>query len=365
MKKIHYIIVMIVIALVAWLVIDFVQNKSKADSILADLPRPITSSDKLPPIIQPQVYPQVDDWSKLFRPKITEVVQPPVTAPQRPNYILTATIIRPDLPALSTAFILNPTINEEKGYKIGDKIYGWEVIEIISEEAKLRNAQGEILHLRIQKQWPSLQTPQQFKDIIDKMPVGSGIPNIVPPEILERLQKMMDGQAPEEQVKEYIKVVIPLLPPAQIKDHLAEWFDIPANEIPDNKLGEYCANLYDVVGGKTVSGSGENILFSTRVNPDNSAISPTSTFKPSDRRIYACFVNQGALQGLSSLVARWTNINTKQTIHISTKPITKDASFNFIWVEKKEGWAVAEYEVELFKPGTLEKVASGRFSIVP
>lgn len=75
----------------------------------------------------------------------------PAQQAQRPNYILIGTIIELNS---ARAFILIPARNnEEKIYKIGDKLDEWEIIKIISDEVKLKNNKSEIMSLRIKKAW--------------------------------------------------------------------------------------------------------------------------------------------------------------------------------------------------------------------
>ncbi|HLD36612.1 MAG TPA: hypothetical protein VJC37_07800 [Planctomycetota bacterium] len=158
---------------------------------------------------------------------------------------------------------------------------------------------------------------------------------------------------------------------SEIRAFLVNGLDISESDIPkdDAKLDEYGLKVcllmedgqIDAVEGQAV----ESITFALRVNPDNSPISPTAVFKSTDRRIYACFKNQGAFEGLTKVVTRWTNKTTKEVIKLETKPIDPNASYNFIWVEKKEGWPAGEYAVELLNTKTLALIGQGGFKVVP
>jgi len=363
-NKIYYVILLIIIVLVLWLVYDFIQNKAEADNILANIPQPCPI-DKSPMIFLSPDLPQTD-WGGWWGPRTEEKLPPVATTSPKPNFILTGIIIAPPS---ATAFILIPTKNnEERVCKVGDKIDDWEVIEIITNEVKIKNSRSGIVEsLPLQKQWPNMTTsPNQVNDVIRSLTNAVNIPGI-PPELI---QKVLDGTEPVEQVNIYIKSAVASLPPPYVKELITKFTDITEDDMPsDNtKLGEYAVNLFRIFEGESSVSStavAENVLFTTSVNADNSPISPTIFFKPGDRQIYACFANQGALTGLAKLVHRWTYKNTGVIEKLETRPIDPNAPFNFIWVRKTEGWQVGEYEVELFKTQTLEKIAGGNFSVAP
>ncbi|MEW6026171.1 MAG: hypothetical protein AB1599_02605 [Planctomycetota bacterium] len=123
--------------------------------------------------------------------------------------------------------------------------------------------------------------------------------------------------------------------------------------------------LNKVLNGQVAaSGAVSNISFARKVNPDNSPISPTATFKPGKYRIYACFANEWLLPGLSEVIIRWTNKTTEEVVMLEGRPINPDAKHSFVWLEKKTGWSAGEYSVELFNERTLAYIAQGAFTVV-
>ncbi|MFH0889049.1 MAG: hypothetical protein V1871_07580 [Planctomycetota bacterium] len=365
-NKIYYLILIVIVGLVSWLVIDFVQNKLQADNILADLPK-LTSTGNPSSVFPSPILPQ-KDWNIMWGAKTEEVKAPLLTTALKPNFILTGTLIEP---TSSRALILIPTrnnvpVNEEKVCKVGDKIDEWEIIGIIPDEVKFKNSQSGIVEsIRMMKQWTNpITTPQELSKAIKEI----GQVNI-PGVSQEVLNNLLSGNEPREKVEAYIQAAVATLPPAYIKELIKNYTDIDITDMPDdNKLGDYAKNLFGIFNGQSpVSATivAENILFTTSVNADNSPISPTISFKSGDRQIYACFANQGTLSGLSKLVHRWTNKSTGELIKLETRLIDSNAPFNFIWVRKPDGWQIGEYEVVLFKTQTLEKVAAGNFSIIP
>ncbi|MEW6027522.1 MAG: hypothetical protein AB1599_09550 [Planctomycetota bacterium] len=364
MLKLYYIVLTVIVGLVIWLVADFVQNSAEARDILSNINK--TGGSIKPPSIDPPpvLPPHPGELPDIFNPKqeAVKTVQLPQPAASGPNYILTGTILEPDGPK---AFIANKTTKEEKICTIGDMVEDWEVIEIVSEEVKLKNRRGSIISLPMQKPWDIKKLGGD-----SRIEIPSAIANI--PGAEDIIKRFMAGTEPAEQVEKSIEAVVNSLPPDYVKGLIKQFTGISEEDIPkdDTKLGEYAKNLFKVVQGKPVETTSaqlpqENISFTLRVNPDNSPITPQTQFKPGDRRIYACFTNQGSLQGLSKVVTRWTNKTIGETVLLETKSINPGASYNFVWKEKREGWPVGEYEVELLKTQTFEKIASGKFTIVP
>jgi len=114
---------------------------------------------------------------------------------------------------------------------------------------------------------------------------------------------------------------------------------------------------------QTTSQLGQTILFSLQVNPDYSPISPTTTFRPNTKRIYACFKNEGVLANLYKVIAKWTNQTNKNIIDWQTFPLTPDAKYNHVWV-KLDNWDVGKYLVSIYKQSwDVEPVACGEFEI--
>jgi len=145
-------------------------------------------------------------------------------------------------------------------------------------------------------------------------------------------------------------------------------FGLAVTDMPKNKIEliQYIKNLHKLTQGKQPNISPgpllEDVSFAHRVKDDNSPISHTAIFKPNDRRIYACFANKGVLSELPKVIIRWRNKTANEVVKLETKPLNPAASYNFIWLEKKQGWPAGEYLVELFDTKTLALIAQGTFT---
>ena len=363
MLKVYYLVLTIIIGLVAWLVADFAKNSAEARDILNDIGKPGVNVRK-PPIDPPPPLPPFPQGNldEIFKPKV-EVIAAPPPGPTAAafNYIVTSTIIEPTGPV---AFIVNTTRNEEKICRIGDKVDEWEVVDIIHESVTLKDRNGNIRTIHVQKQWGGAKLERG-----GKMDLPPEIANI--PGAQDFIKKVSEGKETLEAVEQYIDIMAKTLPPAFIRDFIKQNIGLAEEDMPkdDAKLGEFGKSLFRLIQGEqpaSVQGqSVENITFTLRVNPDNSPIAPQAIFKSSDRRLYACFQNQGSLKELAKVVTRWTNKTTKEVIGFGPKALNPGTPYNFIWLEKKEGWPVGEYEVELLNSQTLVKIAGGKFSVVP
>jgi hypothetical protein len=358
MLKLYYLVLMIIVGLVAWLVTDFARNSAEARDIINNINKPaVVQHPPIGMVPAPPPFPQ-GNLDEIFKPRIEVVVAPPPVAPTSTfNYIVTGTIIGPDGPV---AFIVNPTKNEERICRIGDKIDEWEVIAIVLESVTFKDKNGNIKTIPVQKQWGGAKG--------GKVELPPEIANIVGADVIRRFS---EGKESIEVVEQTIDALVKNLPPAFVRDFIKQNTGLAEDDMPkeDAKLGEYGKNIFRLMQGEqpaSVQGqSVENVTFTLRVNPDNSPVLAQATFKPGDRRVFACFPNQGALKGLAKVVHRWTNKTTKEVIKLETKPVDPNAPYNFIWVEKREGWSDGEYEVELLKTQTFEKVASGKFNVAP
>jgi len=367
MNKLYILLVIIIVGLIVWLVTDLMENKVEADRIL-NISAPVTGTDGAPMVFAPAKTPR-SSWPAFFGPKIAEelVVE---KMPSAPNFILTGIIIEPKV---SKAFILLPSGNEEKVCRVGDKIDGWEIVQIVPDEVKLVNTAGEVFMLRFPKTWVKPDMPgaphttvvtSLIKDVLQNNNIE--LPAGISPELLNSLLK---GGEPSAVVNEQLRAVVDLLPPAYVRDMITKLTDLGKEDIPedDTKLGTFASDLFKVVSGETPKTATdaplEEITFSTTVNPNNSPLAPKNQFKPSDKRLYACFANKGTLLKQPKVVTRWTNRTSGQIEYLSSKLINQDAEYNYIWVEKKDGWPMGEYEVELLRTQTMEKIASGFFTI--
>ncbi len=267
---------------------------------------------------------------------------------------LSGTIIAPG--ASAVAFIIDASGNEGI-YSEGESIEHWKIKKIEKDQVVLVDSAGEEMILKL----------GAGKATVTTTPSITPLP--VEPSTISRPESRPPVLVNRSELISRVKPLIDTLPAETIFQGIEDITGISRDEIPpDTNLSEYVTKLMQVSqDGILREETPSNVValtFCLKVNPDNSAQTPASSFLVSDNRIYACFSNSGGLKGLKKVVTRWTNISTGGNIvYIGNKPINPSASYNYVWVEKQKGWDAGLYQVEIFKTGTLIKIAQGRFQI--
>lgn len=271
---------------------------------------------------------------------------------------LTGIVYDPVKPHLTAAFILNTTVNMEKGYSENETVAGtdWVVQKIDRYRVWLVNNVGEPMVLSLT---PDVSAAASGEKTPPKPPVLP--PDFAPYKIDPKLisSNLSGGIAKE------IHNLIKDLPPEFVYQKIAEFTDISQTDIsPNVKLEDYVSRLFLLSQGESLAGAGEHIVFGTTVQENNVPENPLLEFSQNrDKRIYASFPNEGALKGLSKVVIRWTNTNDGTIAYLGTKFIDPAKPNNYIYVEKKKGWTKGIYQVELYRVDTMEKVGQGRFEV--
>lgn len=267
---------------------------------------------------------------------------------------LSGTIIAPGAPAV--AFIID-AMGSEEIYSEGDSLDHWKIKKIKKDRVILVDANGKEMILKLGVGGSTATTPV------------TTAPSPLEPTTLRNTPTTRPPRVSRSELISRVKPLIDTLPAETIFQGIEDITGISRDEIPsDTNLTEYVTKLLEVsqdgILRDETSSNVATLTFCLKVNPDNSAQTPASSFLVSNNRIYASFSNSSGLKGLKKVITRWTNISTGGNIvYIGNKPINPSSTYNYVWVEKKKGWTVGLYQVELFKPGTLIKIAKGRFQI--
>ena len=86
------------------------------------------------------------------------------------------------------------------------------------------------------------------------------------------------------------------------------------------------------------------------IGADNKIASPISTFATSDK-VYASVATDGPNAG--KLSAKWTHIDSNQTVHEESKDIPAGAQVTQFEISKPDGWPTGKYRLEVSLDGAV------------
>lgn len=154
------------------------------------------------------------------------------------------------------------------------------------------------------------------------------------------------------------------------KDFINEQVDAIIEEIknsasPEMQLNEYIARFIQISQDGIIRNDYAPITatFCTEVNANNIPANASFYFPTSSKRIYACFPIPKELKESKKIVARWVNASNGQILYLDSKPPNLLKSINCVAFAPNDSWEKGLYQVELYKIGTLEKIAQGAFEV--
>jgi hypothetical protein len=86
------------------------------------------------------------------------------------------------------------------------------------------------------------------------------------------------------------------------------------------------------------------------IGADNKIASPISTFATSDK-VYASVASDGPNAG--KLSAKWTHIDSNQTVHEESKDIPAGPQVTQFEISKPDGWPTGKYKLEVSLDGAV------------
>ena len=132
----------------------------------------------------------------------------------------------------------------------------------------------------------------------------------------------------------------------------------------NENLSDFVAGLIEFAKRGEFSGGGDPISFGSTINPDNSPKTARDSFSRTDHTLYACFGNQGSLQGIKKVMVRWMNNSTGQLVFVGARAIDPNKPYNYIKVRNTKNWDKGTYQAQLFKINTsFEPLAQGTYQI--
>jgi hypothetical protein len=332
-------------------------NITVTKTALAEYPKPI-------PI--PHAKPLDTNFENIWRPRPLNETTPTNIdiALSEINLQLTGTIIEPDF---SAAFIMDKSNNNKEDlYYEGDSIRDWLVEKITINSTYLYNRLNNqrivlnLSHDQASSRTKPLPVVVKPPDPTQESYTPDSVDNMLKTTSLDTALNMA-ARLPEETIKS----ILNKLPQDYLRDKLANAeLGLSPEELNKLSPADIIISLAKVGQGNIPAG-GAPVYFSTSVNKlDNTPLTATISFKRNDKRIYACFKNEGELAKLEQVVVYWMNLDTRKVIYWGAQPIDPETSYNYVWVEEKSGWEAGSYIVAIFKhAGDTNCLAQGKFDI--
>jgi len=298
------------------------------------------------------------------------------------EFHLTGSVI---LPNFKAAFILNTLTKQEQMYQEKSSLYSkdygvWIVYNIASSEVVLHqyHQDGSIAMeyvLKVTKKpidEPQIDEPETggitrtFKPG-EKNPEQSNPDNInaASPEQLDKMSINEIMPLIKTIPESLIQTVLNTVPQDYLKQRLMESpLDVA---ITPGLFATYKpADILNILRktAEDFTSKGENlILFSLVVNPDNSPISPTNAF-PAEKKVYACFKNEGVMAKLNPVIVKWANLSTTQIVYWRAFMINPEAQWNYVFLRPEKKWETGKYLVTIYKQvQDTTPIAYGEFEI--
>ncbi len=93
-----------------------------------------------------------------------------------------------------------------------------------------------------------------------------------------------------------------------------------------------------------------NVDLGNAIGADNKIASPVTTFATTDK-IYASVATDGPNAG--KLGAKWTHVDSNQTVHEETKDVPAGAQVTQFEISKSDGWPTGKYKLEVTLDGAV------------
>lgn len=124
------------------------------------------------------------------------------------------------------------------------------------------------------------------------------------------------------------------------------------------------ADLLDAVKGVGDHAAARGLVFTDRCEANGAVTGNVHVIPSGTRRVYAAFENAGSLHGLDRVFAVWRNPADARMVFAEYEPVHAGSSFNYVWLELKDGWPAGHYEVSLYHPQRpAELLASRGFNV--
>lgn len=260
--------------------------------------------------------------------------------------------------SVSVIFILFSAINKN-GENSDNRI------NLVSEKKPEKTELGANLHLANSRK---TDLAPQFEDSVSTdIPANSH--NDIVPRIAEFFQtgKMEEIRGlPREDIRIAVEAYVPMQSRDQLAETLHQYLGMPYDLFSSIEEPEdYLMKVVDLVRGVVDQSPPKSNLIITDACTQDGAVSGAVHIIPAgSSKIFAVFENSDALQGIDNVYAVWRDLNDDSLTFSEYEPLHRNAVYNYVWLELKDGWSRGVYQLDLADSKSPSRIlATTRFKV--
>lgn len=164
------------------------------------------------------------------------------------------------------------------------------------------------------------------------------------------------------------RAVFAALPAPVLARKARDLLGVPESCFRDaTRPGLLAASILDAAVGQPAapaSARHRTLRFATTLDAQGAPQAPAATFRPGDRRIYACLDAGSEPDGESGVLVRWTAEESGAIVYLHWLPLDPDRSSNYVYFEAADAWASGTYRVGFYRIGeSAGLLAEGTYTI--
>lgn len=108
----------------------------------------------------------------------------------------------------------------------------------------------------------------------------------------------------------------------------------------------------------------QELCFATALGDQGIPMVPRGSFRPTDRKIYACMDAGPEASGEPGVLVRWSDEGTGALVYLHYLPLSQNRRWNHVFFEVAEPWPTGSYRVRLYRLGDrADLLAEGAYVI--
>ena len=169
-----------------------------------------------------------------------------------------------------------------------------------------------------------------------------------------------------EDIQAAIKIYVSMHTTDQLAESLNQYLKMPFGLFasiskPEDYFMEATYLIRNEIDKSSVK---SNLIITDSCLKDGAITGATHLISSGISKIYAVFENNDALQGLDTIYVVWRDLNNDSMKFSQFETLRRNSSYNYVWLELKEGWSAGLYQLDLADPTSPSKIlATTKFKV--